>query len=63
MDTCLGRRDPSPAENGLVFFNSSVTLIVYQDSQEHNASNNVVSRNTLVWQVQQRRQNKSHNLH
>lgn len=42
MDICLGRRDPSPAENGLIFFNSSVTLIVYQDSQEHNASNNVV---------------------
>lgn len=42
MNIYLGRRDPSPVENGLIFFNSSVRLIVYQDSQEHNASNNVV---------------------
>lgn len=38
---CSGRA-PSPTENGLIFFNSSVTLIVFGDSQEHNASNIVV---------------------
>lgn len=42
MDVSWGRRDPSPAENGLVLFNTSVRLIVYKDSKEHNASNNVV---------------------
>lgn len=38
---CSGRA-PSPTENGLIFFNSSVKLIVFWDSQERNASNIVV---------------------
>lgn len=38
---CSGRA-PSPTENGLIFFNSSVTLIVFGDSQERNASTIVV---------------------